>query len=316
MAWGVSMPRIGLILACLMAGQALCSGGLRLVSSSTIPADWVRQLAHPAAEVSSLMPAATDPHAFQPTPGHVKRILGADLIIGFDPLLEPWLQQIIVSNNLESKVLWIGKPWISDRGDHLACCPEDTSGAKHRLLRKQEGVDPHVWTDPALVETMGINLHSALLRRAGSRQAEGGEARLAAFVAEVRSVDAELRRVLGGIPESRRSILTHHDNLRRLAERYGLRVEGVILRAATTEAADPSAREMVRFAELARRRSVSAIVVDRGQRAPAAETIAREAGLPPPIAIRLDTLAAEGEASTWAGMMRESARALAEGLSR
>lgn len=310
------MLRIGLILACLTAVQAHCSEGLRVVGSSAIAADWVKQLTHPSAEVSSLMLPATDPHAFQPSPGHVKRVLGADLIVGFDPLLEPWLQQIILSNKLQSKVLWIGKPWISDRGDHLACCPEDTTAAKHRLLRKQEGVDPHVWTDPELVESMGISLHAALLRTEGSRQAEGGEARLAAFVAQVRAVDAEVRGILGAIPESRRTILTHHDNLRRLAGRYGLRVEGVILKAATTEAADPSAREMVRFAELAKARSVTAIVVDRGQRAPAAETIAREAGLPPPIAIRLDTLAAEGEASTWAGMMRESARALAEGLTR
>jgi len=262
------------------------------------------------------MGPGSDPHAFHPTPGHVRQILGADLIVGFDPLLEPWLQQIVLSNKLQSKVLWIGKPWISDRGDHLACCPQDSSAAKHSLLRRQETVDPHVWTDPELVEAMGRSLHAALLRMPASRQAEGGEARLAGFVSVAREVDAELRAVLGGIPAERRGLLTHHDNLGRIAKRYGLRIEGVILRASTTEAADPSAKEMVRFAELARRKSVRAIVVDRGQRAPAAETIAREAGLPAPVALRIDTLAAEGEAATWAGMMRESARALAEALSR
>lgn len=198
----------------------------------------------------------------------------------------------------------------------MACCPTEGSGAKHTLLRRQEGVDPHVWTDPELVEAMGRSLHAALLKTAGSLQSEGGEARLAAFVATARAVDADLRAILGAVPESRRGVLTHHDNLGRLAGRYGLRIEGVILRAATTEAADPSAREMVRFAELARQRAVRAIVVDRGVRATAAETIAREAGLPPPVALRIDTLAAEGEAATWAGMMRESARTLAEALAR
>lgn len=310
------MVRIGLILVSLMAAQAFGSEGLRVVCSSSIPASWARDLAHPSAAVTSVMSPGTDPHAFQPTPGHVKRLLEADLIVGFDPLLEPWLEQIIKSNQLTSRVLWIGKPWISDQGDHLACCPSDNSGAKHSLLRRQEGVDPHVWTDPELVEAMGRSLHGALLKLPGSRQAEGGEGRLEAFVAMTRAVDADLRKLLGSLPEERRGVLSHHDNLGRLAKRYGLRVEGVILRAATTEAADPSAREMVRFAELARRRSVRAIVVDKGQRAPAAETIAREAGLPAPVAIRLDTLAAEGEASTWAGMMRAGARDLAEALSR
>lgn len=310
------MRRIGLVLACLLAGQTLWAEGFRLVCSSSIPADWSRGIAHPSVTVTSLLSPETDPHAFQPTPGHVKQLLGADLIVGFDPLLEPWLKQIIDSNKLQGKVLWIGKPWISDQGDRLACCPLETSGAKHTLLRRQEGVDPHVWTDPELVESMGRSLHAALLEKTGSRQAEGGEARLAMFVATARAVDADLRSILGAIPSGNRGVLTHHDNLRRLAGRYGLKVEGVILKAATTEASDPSAREMVRFAELARRRSVKAIVVDRGQRAPAAETIAREAGLPPPVALRIDTLAVEGESSTWAGMMRASARALAEALAR
>lgn len=262
------------------------------------------------------MAPGSDPHAFQATPGHVKRLLAADLIVGFDPLLEPWLKQIVVSNNLEEKVLWIGKPWISDRGDHLACCPEDTSGAKHTLLRRREPVDPHVWTDPELVEAMGRGLHAALRKNPRSGQSEGGEARLEGFVRLTREVDRDLAALLGRIPQERRGILTHHDNLGRLAGRYGLRVEGVILRSATTEASDPSARDMVRFAKLARDRRVSAIVVDRGQRAPAAATIAREAGLPEPLAVRIDTLAAEGEAATWAGMMREVARTLAEALAR
>jgi zinc/manganese transport system substrate-binding protein len=310
------MRKNGLIIACLMAAKVLCAEGFRVVCTSSIPADWARNVAHPSAEVSRLMTPGTDPHAFQPTPGHVKRLLGADLIVGFDPLLEPWLQQIVLSNKLQSKVLWIGKPWISDRGDHLACCPEDTSGAKHALLRRREPVDPHVWTDPELVAAMARALHAGLLALPASRQAEGGEARLTAFLAEVAAVDAELGKLLRAIPEERRGVLTHHDNLGRIAGRYGLRVEGVILKASTSEAADPSAREMVRLVELARRRSVRAIVVDRGQRAPAAETIAREAGLPPPVALRLDTLAAAGEGATWAGMMRESARALAEALSR
>ena len=306
----------GVILSCLMAAQALSSEAFKVVCSSPIPADWTRAIAAPETRVSSLLAPGTDPHVFQPTPGHVRRLLEADLIIGFDPLLEPWLRQLIISNNLEDKVLWIGKPWISDQGDRLACCPEESDGAKHSLLRRREPVDPHVWTDPELVEAMGKRLHATLMGNPRSGQAAGGQTRLERFVQMTREVDGEVRRLLGGIPLERRGILTHHDNLGRIAKRYGLRVEGVILRSASTEASDPSARDMVRFAELARGRKVSAVVVDRGQRAPAAAAIARDAGLPEPVALRIDTLAAEGEAASWAGMMRESARTLAEALSR
>jgi len=289
---------------------------MTIVCSSAIPADWVRALAGPGTEVRSVMPPRTDPHAFQPTPEHVKQLLRADLLVGFDPLLEPWMDQIVKSNNLSNKVLWIGKPWISDLGNALSCCPvHGEAGGKHALLRKAEPVDPHVWTDPELVAAMGKAIHAELSRRGQARE-PGGAVRLEAFLAMTAGVDAELRTRLDRLPAERRGIITHHDNLGRMARRYGLRVEGVILRAATTEAADPSAREMVRLVELARSRGVRAVVVDKGQRAPAAETLALEAGLPPPLALRVDTLEAEGPGSTWEGMMREAGRGLAEALSR
>lgn len=310
------MKPIGWFLLCLLTVQALCAEGLRVVCSSSIPADWTRRLAGEEIHVVSLISPQTDPHAFQPTPEHVKRLLKADLIVGFDPLLEPWLKQIVYSNNLNDKVLWIGKPWISDQGDHLACCPEDSGSAKHTLLRRREAVDPHVWTDPSLVEAMGRQIHLALAKLSPAEAGPEGEARCEAFVRMTRSLDTELRTIFAGLPPGHRSLLTNHDNLGRIASRYGLRVEGVILRASTSEASDPSAREMVRFAELARKRAVRVIVIDRGQRAGAAETIAREAGLPPPLALRLDTLESEGPAASWEGMMRQSARLLAEALAR
>lgn len=198
----------------------------------------------------------------------------------------------------------------------MACCPHEESSGKHALLRQREPVDPHVWTDPEIVAQMGTRIHRELAGRFPSSAGRQGEERLAAFRAMVAGVDASLRGSLADLPADRRSLITHHDNLGRIARRYGLRIEGVILRASTSEAADPSAREMVRLVELARRSSVRAIVVDRGQRATAAETLAREAGLPPPLALRLDTLEPSGPASTWEGMMRESGRLLAEALSR
>jgi len=310
------MRFLGAALLLFWSVKASCAGDFRAVCSSPILRDWTQRLAAPSAQVDSLLPPETDPHVFQPTPQHVQRLLTADLIIGFDPLLEPWLKQICDSNQLNDKILWLAKPWISDLGNTLACCPHEASGGKHTLLRRIEPVDPHVWTDPELVERMGERLHAEVARRFLGSEGSEGKARLANFVAMTRAVDAEMRKQLGSLGEDCRGIITHHDNLGRMARRYGLRVEGVILRATTTEAADPSAREMVGLVELARRRGVRVVVMDKGQRAPAAETLAREAGLAPPIALRIDTLESEGPGSTWEGMMRENGRRLAEALRR
>lgn len=287
----------------------------RLVASQPFIEAWVAAISGDQAQVSSLTPRETDLHAFEPSPQTVRRLLEADAILGMDPLLEPWLARLISSNNLEGKVLWIGKPWISDLGNTLACCPEDRGG-KHTLLRRPQPVDPHVWTDPVLVREMLVRLQGWLEPRLGPEGAVGRQVALAALVAETEAVDRELRARFVDLAPGQRGLITHHANLGRFATRYGLRIEGVILSSATTEAADPSAREMARLIASARAGKARLIVIDKGERAAAAEVLAKEAGLPPPLPLRIDNLEREGPGATWAGMMREAGRRLAEGLGR
>lgn len=303
---------IATCLACLGLGAA---EPLRIVTSQPILETWARDMAGGGAKVTSLTPREADLHVFEPSPQTVRHLLEADAIVGMDPLLEPWLARLINSNHLEGKVLWIGKPWISDQGNTLACCPEE-GGGKHALLRRPQPVDPHIWTDPELVRQMLINLHAWLEPRLGP---EGEASRRKArdtLVAETEAVDRELRERLGRLAPERRGLITHHANLSRFAGRYGLRIEGVILASATTEASDPSAREMARLIATARGGKARLVVVDKGQRAAAAEVLAKEAGLPPPLPIRIDNLEREGPGATWSGMMREAGRRLAEGLER
>ncbi len=304
----------------LLAGLAACLEArvgepMRIAASQPFLEEWTGRLAQGDAVVTSLAPREADLHVFEPSPQTVRRLLEADAIVGFDPLLEPWLAQLVKSNNLEVKVLWIGKPWISDQGDSLACCPHEGS-AKHTLLRRPKPVDPHVWTDPQLVQEMVSAIHAWLDGRLGADGAKRRQAALAALLREAADVDRDIRGRLAELPADRRGLITHHANLGRFAERYGLRIEGVVLGSATTEAADPSARDMARLIALAKSGKVRVVVVDKGQRATAAEVLASEAGLPPPLPLRVDNLEREGPGSTWAGMMREAGARLAEALRR
>lgn len=308
-------PLAALLMAWLTCLGADESRPLRLATSHPFLEEWASRIAGAGARVESLTPRAADLHVFEPSPRTVRTLLEADAILAFDPLLEPWLAQLIKSNRLESKVLWIGKPWISDQGTTLACCPETSTG-KHALLRRQEPVDPHLWTDPALVRELVTRLHAWLEPKLGSADAAARQSRLEALRAETEAVDRGLREGFSRLGEDRRGLLTHHANLSRFAAAYGLRIEGVILASATTEAADPSAREMARLIAKARAGKARVVVVDKGSRAAAAEVLAKESGLPPPLPLRVDNLEAEGPGSTWAGMMREAGARLSEALAR
>lgn len=283
--------------------------------SSTILADWAQVLAGDQAAVQTLAGANTDLHAYQPSPLDVRKLIQSDIIVGIDPSLEPWLEQLVKSNNLTGKVLWIGAPWISHSGKVAHICDDPTHD--HGTAPASEAqTDPHLWMDPALVQAM-VSALSVRLEGLPGVDAASIRARRAGYLREVRALDASIRETFDAIPAGRRVIVTHHGNLARFADRYDIRIAGVILRSSSTEAADPSARTLAELVRRSREAGVRAVVRDRGQRAPAASALAREAGLPEPLELSVDSLDTPGSPSgTWLGLMRENTRRLAEAMSR
>ena len=268
-----------------------------ITCSFSIPADWVKNLCGQDVKIQTLAGPNTDLHEFQPGPAAARAILSADLIVGIDPLLEPWLNELVISNKLSDKVIWLGKAWISAHEGH-----------KHHSHICE--ADPHIWTDPEIVQAMVEKLAAACAQLKGVDQtklASQKDAYLKSIQALHRSLSAEFAK----IPADRRVVVTHHNNFSRFAERYGIKVAGVILDSATTEAADPSAKRLAKLIQQVRAERVSLIICDRGERAPAAELLARETGLPPPISINLDSLDKQGtRGDSWLGMMNEIAAAL------
>ena len=258
--------------------------------SFTIPADWVQNLCGQDVKIQTLAGPNTDLHEFQPGPAAARAVLSADLIVGIDPLLEPWLNELVISNHLSDKVIWLGKLWISDKSP-------------------QKG-DPHIWTDPKIVQILVEKLADACAQLNGVDRTNLATQK-DAYLKSIQKLDQTLSADFLKIPAEQRVVITHHNNFSRFAERYGIKVAGVILDSSSTEAADPSAKHLARLIQQVRTEHVSLIICDRGERAPAAQLLARETGLPPPIAINLDSLDKLGtRGGTWLGMMNEVAAAL------
>lgn len=275
-----------------------------ITCSFSIPADWTKQMTGGGAVVETLAGPNTDLHAYQPTPQDVRRLIHSDLIIGIHPALEPWLKEICESNKLNDKVLWISNATLPAHGE-----PGHTCDGPNDLEQ-----DPHVWMDPVQVRSM-IETLAQRCRSLPGIPAESVEARKLAYLKAVDELDRQIHASLDPIPAERKVVVTHHGNLGRFADRYGIRVAGVILRSSSTESADPSARALAELARLCREKKVRAVTCDRGQRAPAAAALAREAGLPPPIELSVDSLDEPGKpAGTWLGMMRDNAARLAAAL--
>jgi manganese/zinc/iron transport system substrate-binding protein len=191
---GSKLGRLGVAIAA--AGLASCARGPaespagrpRVVCTTTIVADLVREVAGDRVDVDCLMAAGIDPHSYRATPRDADRLAAADLVVANGLRLEGKLADLL--DRLAARVLVVA---VAER------LPRD------RLLEAGPDLfDPHVWFDAALW------------------------ARCAEPVAEaLADLDAEVRGRIATIPASRRVLVTAHDAFRYFGRAYAIEVVGV-----------------------------------------------------------------------------------------
>jgi len=270
------------------------AGGV--ISSFTIPDDWVSYILPAGYRHRSLVPERSELHGYQINANDARDLAKADLIVGLSPELEPWLADWIKANRREDATLWLtleAKPTLQAKG-------------------KQSAPDPHVWTDPIQVLKIIEKLREKLQSLYPQASMEDGYNQL---VKDVIAVDNILGRSFALIPINQRRIITQHANLGPFAHRYGLTVASTILQSTSTEAADPSAKQFSKLLETIRIQGVRVVVVDDGQNDAIAQQLCRDTGLPPPLQLSFEFLEPKGlEGGTWAGMMLRNGRILQAAL--
>lgn len=289
------MKIISLALSCLFflifSGTASAEK-LRVVASFTVPADWVRQVAGDRAEVISLVPANADNHAYQPSPGDLRKIRQADFVFAISPHFETWFDAISRRERAEnpSKFIFLGEALI---GENVAC----DCGHYHAHAHGNSASDPHFWTDPKLVAEHCIPLIEKALNADGKKFRQA----LAAF-------ETEAEKALAALPPERKKIVTYHNNMTHFAARFGFEIAGTVLASSSTEAADPSAKTLAKLSRKIRKENIP-IFTDNTVSSRLPATLAKNAGVAEPTILRVDALDAPGTpAGTYIGMLRENLR--------
>ncbi|MFM8413465.1 MAG: metal ABC transporter solute-binding protein, Zn/Mn family [Planctomycetota bacterium] len=249
-----------LVALAALAGQAGCSGPgpahdpaagadgrgertlPRVVATTTIVADLVRQVAGDRVHVDCLLAAGIDPHSYKATPRDAERLLEADLVVASGLHLEGRLAALL--ERLGERVPLLA---VADR------LP------KSQLLEADAGIpDPHVWFDAGLWSLAPAEVARAL---AGIDPA-GGEhyrARAEAYSARLTSLDAVIRKRIASIPEPRRVLVTAHDAFRYFGRAYGIEVVGV---QGTNTTAEAGLGDINRLVALVVDRKIPAVFVE------------------------------------------------------
>lgn len=266
---------------------------LRVVATTTLVADWVREVGGERVQVQSLIPPGADSHTFQPAPAAAAALQKADLLFAVGLGLEGWLSKLIASAGAEGKVAWVSQGIPPRTGP--------------------ERVDPHFWFDLRHTQRAVVTIQEAL----GARDPEGAELyrrRSQAYQERLVALDSWVRQEVATLPPERRKLVTAHGALGYFGEAYGIRIVGAVIAGPSTER-EPTAREMVDLVERIRAEGVPAVFVEEGLSPKLAEQIAREAGVRLVNALYVESLGPPGsDAQSYEAMIRHNVRTIVAAL--
>jgi zinc/manganese transport system substrate-binding protein len=296
-----------------VAAQTPTTGApLQVVASFSILGDLVKNVGGEAVAVTTLIGPGVDAHTYDPAPADLVVLTKADVIFENGLGFEPWLDRFFASAQPSGARIVVTEgitPRAAGADDHEGEAQVEVGADAHGQF------DPHVWHDVANVIVMVGNIRDALVA-ADPARAELYEANAAAYIAELETLDVSIREQVGTLPEERRKLITSHDTFGYFADAYGFEVLGTALGSLSTEAGDPSARDIAMLITQIDEARVPAIFAENVANPDLMESIAAEAGveLAPPL--YTDALGPQGSpGETYVGMMERNVTTIVDALS-
>lgn len=299
-----------LLTACQEATPTGQTGPQVLVVESFL-ADIAQNVAGERITIETLMPAGLDPHAFEPTPRDVVRIAESDLLILNGAGFEAWADETLAnaggerlvieaSAGLESRAARAGETALETNEEHA----EDATAEPAEDHAHEDG-DPHFWLNPLNVIHYVENIRDGLIEIDPAGQ-ETYTANAAAYIEQLKALDAWIEQQVSTIPAERRLMVTNHESFGYFADRYGFTIIGTLIPSVSTSAA-PSAQQLARLADQIRATGASAIFLETGANPQLAEQLSQETGIKVVTDLYSHSLTAPGgPATTYLEMMRHN----------
>jgi zinc/manganese transport system substrate-binding protein len=262
-----------------------------IVVSTNVLGDVVEHLVGGAAEVEVLLPPNADPHDFQPSARQAAALREAELVVVNGAGFEEGLADAIEG--------------AEDDGVRVV-----EAIAAVETLSEGDRTDPHFFNDPARMADAAEALLTDLTEAVPD--IDRGEAER--YVDSLRALDADVEATLATVPEPRRTLVTNHEALAYLADRYGFEILGVVIPGGSTQA-EPSAEDLAVLAQAIEDAGVTAIFAETSAPAELAQALAEEVGDVEVVELFTESLGEQGSpADSYVGMQETNADRIAEAL--
>ncbi len=272
--WG-AVPLISFVLifcVCSAVFLAACGrsqetpGHKPLVVASFFPLDdFAREIGGTNVEVRCLVPPGGDPHEAEPTPSSARAVVQSDLVLLLGLGMDRWVEKLAATEG-KTRVATINDGLPLRRFGKAALT--EFSGA----APDANEIDPHVWLDPVLAQTLARRITAQLVKLVPQHQAEI-ETRGASFIGELQKLDRDFSNTCAHLPNRR--VATFHGAFGYLFARYHLETAGVIEQFPGNE---PSAAYLRQLVDLMRTAKVKVIFAEPQLPDRPAQVIAQEIG--------------------------------------
>lgn len=269
-------------MACGAPTASLGTGSaLRVVTTTMVFADIVRQVGGDHVTVDSIVPAGVGPEDYEPRPDDARRISEAQLIVSNGVGLDDFVDKIVAAAGnatAERLVLGDGIPTVTVDGEK----------------------NPHFWLDPALVERYYLPAIRGRLSKLRPDAAGDFAAATEAYAKRLRDLDAANAAKIATIPPDHRKLVTFHDAFPYFAAHYGFELIGVILQNPGQE---PSAADLAALVKKVRDAGVPAVFSEAQFDPKLARTLADEAGVTRVVTTLYNDALGPAPADSYIGLM-------------
>ncbi|WP_170755997.1 metal ABC transporter solute-binding protein, Zn/Mn family [Ruegeria lacuscaerulensis] len=201
-----------LALAVALPISANAETPLKVVATTGMIADAVRQVGGDQVEVKGLMGPGVDPHAYRQTRSDIVAMTRADLTLWHGLYLEAQMEDFFHDLSRKRNVVAVAE------------------GIDTSKLRAHDDYadkfDPHVWMNPALWRDVVVQVQNALTDTR-PEAAEIFAANAQAHLAEITQLEAYGKQMLAAVPKDNRILVTAHDAFGYFGAEYGYEVLGI-----------------------------------------------------------------------------------------
>ena len=248
-----------LLLTAVVLGSSSGRADLTVASLSTITTDLAKNIGGTHVKIEAIIKSGIDPHEFEPTPGDVRKVADANLVLFTGKGIEGYLTKLEeAAGGGSSKFLNIGED-----------IPSLTMNEDGKKVE-----DPHWWHSVENMK-MATRVIATAFAKADPSNAASYQKNARSYLVSLDELQRWIRVKLAGLPHDKRKLVTSHDALQYFAHDYGFTIYP--LKGVSTNE-EPSSRHVREIIEVIRGERVKAVFFESIENLRAIQQIADETG--------------------------------------